>query len=387
MLAPPSAYDAPVPRGFLYYGELLVRLIGEEEYGRHLDALAEALPIEVVATDRAGRVVVWNAALARVAGPREAALGRPLLDALPVLAEDPNRDWARVLSDVLERGQSRTVPRQPLGARVVRLTIAPMRDGRGAVLGAVLAFEDITLGTRAAEAQRQRERAALVQDLGASLAHEIRNPLNALSLNLQLLAERLRDPDVPREDLARGVERAVAETRRMEDLITHLLEVSREDRLRPVPTSIDAILGGVVDRLDGMARALGCRLVFTPGSHRLLELDIPRIDRALHNVLRNALEAAATGGHHVWVGTRDDPHSTVVVVDDDGPGVRPEDRSDVFVLYSTGKRGGTGLGLPLAREDVRRHGGEIEVLARPGGGARFVVHLPPRLAAPDEEPS
>ena len=65
------------------------------------------------------------------------------------------------------------------------------------------------------------------------------------------------------------------------------------------------------------------------------------------------------------------------LVDDDGPGIRPEERSDVFVLYTTSKRGGTGLGLPLAREDVRRHGGEIEVLARPGGGARFVVHLPP----------
>ena len=99
--------------------------------------------------------------------------------------------------------------------------------------------------------------------------------------------------------------------------------------------------------------------------------------QTLHNLLRNAIEAAATGGGHVLVTTRDDPHSTVVVVDDDGPGIRPEERSDVFVLYTTSKRGGTGLGLPLAREDVRRHGGEIEVLARPGGGARFVVHLPP----------
>ena len=93
----------------------------------------------------------------------------------------------------------------------------------------------------------------------------------------------------------------------------------------------------------------------------------------MHNVVRNALEAAQD---RVWITTRDDPHSTVIEVDDDGPGVRPEDRSEVFVVYSTGKRGGTGLGLPLAREDIRRHGGEIEVLARPGGGARFVIHLP-----------
>jgi PAS domain S-box-containing protein len=379
------AYDAAVPRGFLYYGELLVRLLGEEDYGRHLDALAEALPIEVVATDRGGRVVVWNAALAAAAGPREAAVGRHLLEALPVLATDPNRDWAQVLHDVLEHGRSRTVPRQPLGARVVRLTIAPMRGSTGEILGAVLAFEDITSGARAAEAQRQRERTALVHDLGASLAHEIRNPLNALSLNLQLLAERLRDDRVPREDLARSFERAVAETRRMEDLVTHLLEVSREDRLQLLPCAIDDLVAAVVERLDGMARTMSCRLVFQPGSSRALQLDPRRVDRALHNVLRNALEAAATGGRHVWVTTRDDPHSTVVVVDDDGPGIRPEDRSDVFVVYTTGKRSGTGLGLPLAREDIRRHGGEIEVLSRPGGGARFVVHLPPPSEVAPEE--
>ncbi len=364
-----------MPR-FLYYGELLVRFLPEEDYGRHLDALAEALPIEVVATDRAGRVIVWNAALAKVAGPREQALGRPLLDALPVLASDPNRDWGSALREVVEEGREYVVPRQPLGPRVVSLTVAPMHDQSGRILGAVLAFEDITTGARAAETQRQRERAALVRDLGASLAHEIRNPLNALSLNLQLLVERLHEGGAARADIERGLERAVAETKRMEDLITHLLDVSRDNVLKRVPAQIDDILKGVLERLEGMAESSGCRLAFAPGSRRTLRLDPQRIDRVLHNLVRNAIEAAATGGGHVTVTTRDDPHSTVVVVDDDGPGIRPEERSDVFVLYTTSKRGGTGVGLPLAREDVRRHGGEIEVLARPGGGARFVVHLP-----------
>lgn len=101
-----------------------------------------------------------------------------------------------------------------------------------------------------------------------------------------------------------------------------------------------------------------------------------RIDRALENVVRNAIEAAAEGGHRVWISTRDDPHSTVIVIDDDGPGIKPQDLSQVFVLYNTGKRGGSGLGLPLAQEDVRRHGGEIEAKSRHGGGAQFLVYLP-----------
>lgn len=362
--------------GFLYYGEVLVRLLGEADYGRTLDALAEALPIEVVAVDRVARVVVWNAALARVAGPREAALGRPLLDALPVLREDPNRDWQGLVEDALLEGRTRCIVRQPLGGRVVRATLAPMRGPHGEILGAALAFEDLTPGTKAAEEQRRRERSAAVHALGVGLAHEIRNPLNALSLNLQLLAERVRDPAVPRQDLERGIERAGAETRRMEALIVHLLEVGRDNRLTLVPARLDDVVRGVVERLEGLARSNGVALAFEGGSRRLPALDVSRLERALHNLVRNAIEAAALGGRHVWISTRDDPHASVAVVDDDGPGIRPEERSDVFVLYTTGKRGGTGLGLPLAREDVHRHGGEIEVLARPGGGARFVVHLP-----------
>jgi signal transduction histidine kinase len=105
--------------------------------------------------------------------------------------------------------------------------------------------------------------------------------------------------------------------------------------------------------------------------------------------VRNAIEAAGRGGH-VQIVTRDDPHSTVIMVDDDGPGIAPDDRARVFELFWTRKRGGTGLGLPLAQRAVESHGGEIEVLARPGGGARFVIHLPlpgeplPGEASPDE---
>jgi signal transduction histidine kinase len=135
--------------------------------------------------------------------------------------------------------------------------------------------------------------------------------------------------------------------------------------------------------MEGTARAGKVAIRFQPGSRRVLPLDRRLMDRAIHNVVRNAVEAAAPGGH-VWISTRDDPHSTVVVVDDDGPGIRPEDRSRIFELFWTRKRGGTGLGLPLARRAVESHGGELEVLDRPGGGARFVIHLPVEGPPPAE---
>ena len=363
-------------QGFLFYRRFLVHLLPEGDYGRYLEALAEALPIEVVATDAEGRVIVWNAAMARVAGPREKAVGKHLLEALPWLAADPNLDWHAALIDVLDGGRPYRLARHPLGARVVRATLGAMRGEDEQVLGAALSLEDITRGARQEEQKRMRERVDAVHDLGASLAHELRNPLNALSLNLQLLREQVRDPNAKPGDLEARTEGMIAEVGRVERLITHLLEVSRGGPLRRRKMRVDGIVAAVVARLEGMIRAHDVVVKQALGSRRTLGLDEQRVDRALHNLIQNAVQASAEGGGHVWVTTRDDPHSTVVVVDDDGPGIRPEDRSEVFVLYSTGKRGGTGLGLPLAREDLRRHGGEVEVLSRPGGGARFVVHLP-----------
>jgi signal transduction histidine kinase len=167
----------------------------------------------------------------------------------------------------------------------------------------------------------------------------------------------------------------IAEMRRVDDLVTHLLEVSRGGPPVREPVRIDELAGRVVDRLAATAQHAGVSLALRRGSRRTLRLDPSRVDRALHNLVRNAIEAAPRGGH-VVVTTRDDPHSTVAVVDDDGPGIPAADRSRMFELFYTTKRGGTGLGLPLARRAIHDHGGEIEVLDRPGGGARFVVHLP-----------
>lgn len=367
---------------FRFYSEVLLRVLPEEDYALRLEALAEALPLAVAATDASGRVLVWNPALAAWMGPREAAVGRPLLEALPALAADPNLDWGLALHACLREGARCDLPRHPLGERVVRATLGPMRGPSGQVLGAVLALQDITRSAREEERRRLQARSEAVAALGAGIAHEIRNPINALSLNLQLLRERIED--LPREAIAAKADAMIAELQRMESLVAHLLEVSRGGSPDLAPERVDDIVAAVVERLDGTARRQGAQVVFRPGSVRQLPVDRARIDRAVHNVVRNALEAVGPAGR-VEVETRDDPHSTVIVVDDNGPGIAPADRKRVFELFFTRKRGGTGLGLPLARRAVESHGGEIEVLERPGGGARFVIHLP--LAGTDTGPA
>lgn len=361
---------------FLYYGKILLRLLPEHDYAVRLEALAEALPLEVAATDAQGRVIVWNSAMARRSGvPTETALGQPLFDHLPLLRDDPNHDWPRLLVEALAGGAPRTFPRVPSGARLVRATIGPMRGSEGEVLGAALSLQDITRGVQEEERRRLRERTDAVAALGAGIAHELRNPLNALSLNLQLLQERIEDPDASRELLTRKTQAMVAEMKRVDELVQHLLEVSRGGAPVCRPERIDDVVAEIVSRLEGTAELADTKIHIHAGSSRMLPLERARIDRAIHNILRNAIEAAGSPGN-VWVGTRDEPHTTVVVIEDDGGGIDPADRGRVFELFWTRKRGGTGLGLPLARRAVESHGGQLEVMERPGGGARFVIYLP-----------
>ena len=163
----------------------------------------------------------------------------------------------------------------------------------------------------------------------------------------------------------------------MDELVTHLLEVSRGGSPAREPRA---------RRPDRRAHASSCcaarpiargaSLTHVPGS-RAARFTSTRSGSSARSTTSCATRSrrSAAGGH-VVVTTRDDPHSTVIVVDDDGPGIPPADRAALFELFFTRKRGGTGLGLPLAQRAIHDHGGELEVLDRPGGGARFVVHLP-----------
>jgi len=366
-----------VTRRFHVYWAWLGRVVSEGDYALALEQLSDALPVAIAAVDRSGHVIVWNRSMALRGPAKEEALGRALLDVLPSMRDDRNLDWEADLRRVLEERATVERPRHPMGDRVVRVTLAPLEgpEATGPVLGAVLAIEDITERVRAEERRLLRVRSDAVEDLGAGIAHEVRNPLNALSLNLQLLRERLDDPAAERKDLLAKTDTMIAEMRRMDELVTHLLEVSRGGSAVREPRAVDPIVARTVELLRGRAERAGAALVHVPGSRRTLRLDAVRIERALHNLVRNALEAVPRGGH-VTVTTRDDPHSTVVVVDDDGPGIPAADRPRLFELFFTRKRGGTGLGLPLAQRAIHDHGGELEVLDRPGGGTRFVVHLP-----------
>lgn len=214
----------------------------------------------------------------------------------------------------------------------------------------------------------------------SNVAHELRSPLTTLSTTLGVLESR-RGELSPRGQQA--LDLLGAEVRQFERLVQDLLEISRyeagvvDQALEPV--RLDELVGHAM----AMERAKDVPLVVEPGADNLSVLgDKRRLERVVANLLGNA-RSHGDGAVEVRVQRRGD--RARLVIDDAGPGIRPEDRARVFERFSRGqlarrRLGGTevglGLGLSLVAEHVALHHGMVWVEDRPGGGARFVVELP-----------
>jgi signal transduction histidine kinase len=222
----------------------------------------------------------------------------------------------------------------------------------------------------------QNERMAVVGTFASGLAHEVRNPLNSMGLQLSLLERRIGSVDAAvagqMQELT-GIIRK--EIQRLDALVGDFLLFSRTNRLHFHPTSLDVLLDEIVRLLRPEGRASGVTLRRLRPEQPLpkLPMDEEKMKQVFINLLRNAIEALSDGGVIV-VESRQADRRVEVVVSDNGPGL-PEGM-DVFQLFVSTKPGGTGLGLSIAQQIVLDHGGEIATSRTPGGGATFSVTLP-----------
>ena len=238
--------------------------------------------------------------------------------------------------------------------------------------------------TRLQEAQAQMDdRLAHVGALAAGLAHEIRNPLNVLSMNLQMLEEEIASGAATDGGDARTYLTALqGEIRRLSNLVNNFLSYARPTQPRFETKDLNRILREIClfVKPEFEVRSLTLRQDLTPYLPPV-DLDEALLRQAVMNILINATQVLKPGGK-VTVQSRVGPQGeAIVAIEDDGPGIRPEDLEKIFEVFYSTRGGGTGLGLAIVSRVMEAHGGSIRVESEPGKGARFILTLPRRHAA------
>ena len=219
------------------------------------------------------------------------------------------------------------------------------------------------------------EKMAVLGTFASGLAHEVRNPLNSISLQLSVLERRIGrcEPGVAAR-MAEVVDVIREEIRRLELLVEDFLLFSRTDRIQYRPAQLEDIVGEVMHLMAPEAEASAVTVHHArDGSVPRMRMDAEKMKQVVINLVRNAVEAMPQGGT-VEVRTGMAGGRAQLVVTDDGPGL-PDD-VDVFQLFVTTKPKGTGLGLSIVQQIVLQHGGEIAAGRGPGGGARFSIAIP-----------
>lgn len=298
-------------------------------------------------------------------GRRHVAIGLPqeyMFTAMNVLRLDYHRGLAAALDDV--------------GALVAAIgSVDKLMDLELAIM---LRHYQLDSEERVLERERraQAEKLAAMQTLTAGLAHEIRNPLNAAKLQLELLDRRLRKI-TQNERLLDSAGLVGHEIGRLSGLINEFLAFARPPQLAVAPHDLVAIARQVVDLLLPSADAGGLSLEIEENDPTpvIAAVDPGKVHQIVHNLVRNAIEATPRGGA-VTIAVTNGPDGAEIRVKDTGPGVPAEIRERIYEPFFSTKPEGTGMGMAIVHSLVAAHRGRIDLDTGPGQGASFTVTLP-----------
>ncbi|HET9766938.1 MAG TPA: ATP-binding protein, partial [Thermoanaerobaculia bacterium] len=364
--------------------------------------LTRSLESGLLLLDREGRVLALNPAGAALLGPpppprtplAEMLAAQPELLALLEPAIAAGEGLQRRECDVVAAGETRRIG----------LTMTPLRRPDGELLGYLALFADLTASEREGQQARLAESLAHLGELAAGVAHELRNGLATVGGYLTLLERELANDDrqLAGERGLAGRERPLpgeylaelrGETQRLQRVVADFLGFAHPAAARPVAVDLAALVrhAAADPALDAAAlqvetgAAADSAAAASEGSPTalapVLAGDPQLLERALRNLLRNALEAQQRSGDatpvEIAAGWRDDRFE--IAIRDRGPGLSPEMRRRLFQPFASDRPGGVGMGLALAHRIVALHGGTLALEPRPEGGIIARIGFPREL--------
>jgi PAS domain S-box-containing protein len=357
-------------RAFNYMAEEIEHYVGEiQEQKSRLEAVLEASPEAVVATDPAERVTMVNPAAARMLGVRRSDQGR-LLDELGT-----PEGVVRCVREAAANGVA--VREVEFGEKTFWAYAARMdrkdANGSGKEAGIILAVRDIT-----EHRSLEKAKTAFVSDF----SHELRTPLTTIQSAVGLL-ERARERLDPLEH--RALELAEGELGRIRAMVEELMTLAQMDswqyQLEVGPADLGEVMRTAIRSVETKAQRFGIDVYFEDGDEHRCVCDVQKLYQVFLNLLDNAIKYSDPGDR-VDVSVEETPSWMTVRISDTGIGIPEEDLEQLFErFYRVNKdrsraTGGSGLGLAISRQIVEMHGGGISVESEPGAGSTFLIQLP-----------
>lgn len=381
-------------------GTYVAAIIRDVTEQRRLEARARELALIVQTTNDAiigkradGTVFSWNPAAERLYGfTADEIVGRPVIGT--IIPPDREAEEREVLARVLagEATVAHETERLTKDGRriIVSMTASPIRDEHGAIVGESEIERDVS-DRRLAERERRLalERLARIGQLEQveasrnqmlrTATHELRTPLTVLVLQLQMLRAAMPEADAQQRRVLDVLERNVARLARLVQDIVDVARLQAGTLLQTQPTDLATVARDAVASFRAPADAAGVALDLEAEEGVVVEADPQRLGQVLDNLVGNALKFTPPGGR-VAVRVLGKPGVALLEVQDTGAGLTPDQRAQLFqpfIQVHGAAKGGSGLGLFIAKGIVKQHRGSIGAeSAGPGQGSRFWVRLP-----------
>ncbi|MCH8313192.1 MAG: ATP-binding protein [Nitrospinae bacterium] len=341
---------------------------------RYTNTILENLGSGVLAVTPDGMIEVCNREAARLLRTTaDQSIGQPVRDLSP--------DIARLVADTVKQRGGITPARrfaQDGSAETWAIQTSFLGDtghnGEEREDACIVIVDDVTAQVRLEGQVRHQEKLAAMGTLASTVAHEIRNPLNAIGIIAQLLDRRYspQEAEPKYRDYFTSVTREIA---RINDIVEQFIRFARPPKLDLQPIDFPGLLRDIENLYRETFTGANIRWRVTADPHQATEADASKIKQVVINLVKNAWEAIHEDGEITVTGRAGDDDYTIIVTDN-GEGMDAETRSRIFDIYYTKKKDGTGIGLALVHQIVSQHGGTITVDSTPGQGTTCTLRFP-----------
>lgn len=337
------------------------------------DSILQNLTTAVIVLDRSGKVIECNKRVEQLLGlPKERVLGSSYID-----FGETFENIFEVAMKVFEKGETITLSRYrietPYGEKFFDTKYSPLWDLNGSTMnGVIVTLEDVTQQFKLEQERKDKEKLAILGEMSARVAHELRNPITVIGGFLNRLKKNISDPEAREKYIAI----LSNEVENLQNIVSEILEFSKDIRkLDLITFQLNDLVEEVLFLMQDKANKAKIKMEVVLSPIPQVVADRNRIKRVLINLVQNAIEATPQNGKIV-VKTQHDNDKIIVSVFNTGEPISEDVMRRIFIPFYTTKTYGTGLGLPICKKIIEdEHGGRIWAEPKPDG-TQFSFELP-----------